>query len=49
MSLSLSTVHRALITGAGSGIGYFIATQLAIKHGWHIIATDMNVVSESRL
>lgn len=47
MSLSLDTPRRAFITGAGSGIGQGIALKLALEHGWEIIATDLNLVSQS--
>jgi 3-hydroxybutyrate dehydrogenase len=43
MALSLSTPRRALITGAGSGIGQGLATTLALEHGWSVIVTDMNL------
>lgn len=49
MSISVSTPRRALITGAGSGIGQALSVSLALEHGWQIIVTDMSLVRASHI
>ncbi|MDZ4265451.1 MAG: SDR family oxidoreductase, partial [Mycobacterium sp.] len=41
MTADTASVHTAVVTGAGSGIGRAIATTLA-ERGWRLVVTDIN-------